>query len=216
MIEIIQGSLIESRSDLIDEMFKLRARVFKDILDWDVHVEFGREFDRFDDEDPLYLLSLNSETGKLQGSVRLLPTTGPNMLRHVFGDLLDDGEIVESQLIWESSRFVIDPDLGRDNRAVLNSVTIELLCGLVETGLEAGITHIVSVYDARMTRIFRLANCSPDVIGGPKKIGKVSTYAGLFEVSLDRWTAIAASAGFNHPVLKQFGMVREERALSGT
>lgn len=159
MIEIVQGSLIDSRPDLIDEMFKLRARVFKDILNWDVQVEFGREFDRFDDEDPLYLLSLNPETGKLQGSVRLLPTTGPNMLRNVFGDLLEDGEVIESPLIWESSRFVIDPDLGRDNRAVLNSVTIELLCGLVETGLEAGITHIVSVYDARMTRIFRLANC---------------------------------------------------------
>jgi hypothetical protein len=70
--------------ELIDEMFRMRAEVFSGRLGWDVSVENGREIDRFDAEDPLYLLSLNEQSGQLRGAVRLLPTTGPNMLRDVF------------------------------------------------------------------------------------------------------------------------------------
>jgi len=55
----------------------------------------------FDDLNPLYLLSVD-EGGELLGCLRLLPTTGPNMLRDVFNVLIPDGKI-ESPLIWESS-----------------------------------------------------------------------------------------------------------------
>ena len=41
-------------------MFRMRAEVFSDRLSWDVTVQNGREIDRFDAEDPLYLLSLGS------------------------------------------------------------------------------------------------------------------------------------------------------------
>src|SRR5262249_27397838 len=160
-----------------------RAAVFAYRLGWDVEVRDGLEVDRFDECAPLYLMSINESTGRLQGSLRLLPTTGPNMLRDVFPFLLPDGMVVESATIWESSRFSTDPTLPLDRKeGVLSRVTTELLCGIIEVGLQVGITSVVSVYDARMSRIFRAANCSGDVIGVPTRIGKTMTYAGLFEV----------------------------------
>lgn len=185
-------------------MYRMRTTVFSDRLGWDVRVVNGREIDRFDNEDPLYLLSINEQTGDLQGSVRLLPTTGPNMLRDVFPVLLH-GEIVESPLIWESSRFAINPMLGgsrSDANHALNKVTIELLCGIVEVCQYAGIQSVVSVYDARMARIFKSARCPATLVGVPSRIGKIMTYAGMFEISDELRIRLGGSGSLSGSVLE--------------
>ncbi|MDZ5449155.1 MULTISPECIES: acyl-homoserine-lactone synthase [Labrys] len=202
MIEVIQSYERHLHTETLDALYQMRARVFKDRLDWDVNVSNGREIDYFDDCDPVYLISRNQYTGRVEGGLRLLPTTGPNMLRDVFSVLLPDGEIVESPLIWESSRFAIDPDLANDGNRRLHSVTTELLCGIVEVGMLAGIDFVVSVYDARMARIFKLANCPADVIGVPTRIGRVMTYAGLFEISEEMRAGIAAAGQITGSVLR--------------
>ncbi len=107
MITLINGSERNEFSFIVNEMHKIRAQVFRDRLMWDVSVENGLERDEFDDENPLYLVSVDENSGIVQGSLRLLPTTGPNMLRDVFPILLEDGNVVESANIWEVSRFAI-------------------------------------------------------------------------------------------------------------
>ena len=189
MIKVIEGVERGRPPELLDQMFRIRAEVFADRLGWEVDVTDRREIDRFDNEHPLYLLSVHEESGDLQGAVRLLPTTGPNMLRDVFSRLVPGGT-VESPLIWESSRFAINPRLinateRQDANHIVNATTIELLCGIVEVCQQAGVEHVVSVFDARMARIFRAADCPFEVIGTPTRIGKVMTYAGLFEMSTD-------------------------------
>lgn len=199
MIYVIGADEHYLRNDILDQMFQLRAKVFKERLNWDVAVSNGREIDRFDSCEPLYLTSINDQTGKLQGALRLLPTTGPNMLRDVFGALLPDGE-VESPLIWESSRFCIDPDLAAQPGR-LNTTTTELFCGVVEVGLFAGLEAVVSVYDARMIRIFRRANWAPEPIGTPTTFGDVPTHAGLFEISNAARERVGAVSGHSYPVV---------------
>ncbi len=111
-------------------MFRMRAEVFSGRLDWEVSLENGREIDSFDTEDTLYLLTLDEQSGQLRGAVRLLPTTGPNILRDIFSVLLPGGA-VESPLIWESSRFAVNPrilqpkDRAEANQT-LNRTTVEL------------------------------------------------------------------------------------------
>src|SRR5574337_1617620 len=118
MLKLIEGSYSSFFPRESDAMFKNRAEVFSARLGWDVVVNNGYERDRFDDLNPLYLVSVDPETEGYWGSLRLLPTTGPNMLRDVFPQLLDDNGHVESATIWESSRIcAIDvegqPDRGR-------------------------------------------------------------------------------------------------------
>ena len=191
--------------ELIDHMFRLRAEVFSSRLGWDVTVAGGREIDRFDDEDPAYLLSIDDNTGTLKGAVRLLPTTAPYMLRDVFSILVPGGA-PESPLIWESSRFAINPlifhgaDRASANKRV-NATTLELLCGIVEVCRKSGIEHIVSVFDARMARIFRAVDCPYEVIGTPRRIGKTMTYAALFEMSDAMRQRLGMVGGFDAPVV---------------
>lgn len=205
MILAIEGVDRHLHPALFEQMFQMRAAVFSERLGWEVTVIGGREIDRFDAEDPLYLLCVDDLTQELKGAVRLLPTTGPNMLRDVFSVLVPDGS-VESPRIWESSRFAVNPMLlagsGRqDANRVVNTTTIELLCGLVEAAQLAGVEHIVSVFDARMARIFRAVDCPYEVIGVPTRIGRTMTYAGLFEISGAMRQRLGDAGGLRRPVL---------------
>lgn len=68
-------------AELLDQMFRLRARVFDGRLGWDVTVEEAREVDGYDDAGPTYVLAVDAR-GTVVGSVRLLSALGPNMLAH--------------------------------------------------------------------------------------------------------------------------------------
>jgi len=54
---------------------------------------------------------------------------------------------------------------------------------------------VVTVYDARKARLLKYLNCPADIIGGPKRIGKVLTHAALFEVSETMWKCFAQPIG---------------------
>ena len=83
----------------------------------------------------------------------------------------------------------------------VNRTTLELLCGMVETAQQAGIEHIVSVFDARMARIFRSIDCRFEQLGTPARIGKTLTYAGLFDMNQDMRSRLGAAGNFREPVL---------------
>ncbi len=78
---------------------------------------------------------------------------------------------------------------------------IEIAEGIVEVCRRAGIQHIVSVFDARMARIFHSIDCAFEVIGTPACIGKAMTYAGVSDTS-DQMRERPGEAGQLHdPVL---------------
>jgi acyl homoserine lactone synthase len=197
MLKLIEGSYASFFPREMDAMFRSRAATFHERLGWEVEVANGYERDRFDDLNPLYLVSVDPVTEEYRGSLRLLPTTGPNMLRDVFPQLID-GEVVESATIWEVSRIcaaAADPSMPP------HGVLSELIAGIGEVSVIAGLTQFVSVFDARILRILRLVGCAPEIIGSPQKIGAVMAYAGLFEAGLDRLEAFRAALGIDGSVL---------------
>ena len=60
MIIVIEGVDRDHHPDLINAMFRMRTAVFAERLEWDVTVTSGLEIDRFDAEDPLYLLCVTT------------------------------------------------------------------------------------------------------------------------------------------------------------
>ena len=213
MILCINGSDRDQHQDLMKAMYQQRARVFSERMKWDVVVRDGMEYDKFDEQNPLYLISVDDRTGRLRGSLRLLPTTGPNMLRDVFPQLLPSDQIIESPTVWESSRFSMDveamaPLPGRR----VSYVTCELIAGITEISLKSGISHIVSVFDAAMYRVLKAAGAGPDLIGSGRKIGVCMTYAGLFEMTDDFLNAVCAAGGITGSVLQPQGALQNAAA----
>ncbi|MCX4095853.1 acyl-homoserine-lactone synthase [Nocardia sp. alder85J] len=94
--------------DLLDAQYRLRHEVFARRLRWRVTSYMGRERDDFDDLPPHYVLATD-ERGSLLGCCRLLPTTGPHMLRDTFAHALAGRTAPRGPGVWEISRFAIAP-----------------------------------------------------------------------------------------------------------
>jgi len=212
MIRLIPGSRRADFHQEIAQMHELRKKVFRDRLNWDVKTLRSWEIDEFDALNPLYLVSIGAE-GSVRGSLRLLPTTGPNMLADVFTELLPDGMHIESATIWESSRFSVDHAAASERSDnLLNRTTGELLTGIVEVGLRAGLTEVVSVYDAMFARILKRAGCAAELIGRPARIGDIMGYAALFEISDRMLQNLRRAAGITNSVLEEKSATRSVAA----
>lgn len=155
----------------------LRYRVFKERLDWDVQANGQMETDAFDELKPVYLL-LKGSDWRVRGCVRVLPTTGPTMLRDTFPMLLGASPAPASPDIWESSRFALDPaPSGPKAAGGLAQATYELFAGMIEFGLANNLSRIVTVTDTRMERILRLATWPLSRIEQPRPVGKTEAVA---------------------------------------
>jgi N-acyl-L-homoserine lactone synthetase len=208
MIRLIPGSHRADFPREIAQMHEIRKRTFYDRLHWQVKTLRSWEIDEFDALNPLYLISIGTD-GAVRGSLRLLPTTGPNMLADVFPELLPDGLRIESATIWESSRFFVDQEAASErSENLLNRTTGELLVGIVEIGLLAGLTEVVSVYDAMFARILKRANCGAELIGKPARIGDIMGYAALFEISDRMLQNLRKAARLTEPVLEEISVKR--------
>lgn len=201
MIELIAPGWYGAFAEELHEMHRLRYRVFKERLDWNVRTTGGFEIDSFDSLKPHYLL-LRDSAGRVGGSVRLLPSTGPTMLRDVFSRLLEGRTAPEKPSVWESSRFALDlPPSAPKGSGSIAVATYELLAGMIEFGLSRQLTHIVTVTDMRMERILRRAGWPLARIGQPQTIGTTRAIAGFLDVSDESLAAVRHNGGLGGPVL---------------
>ncbi|EPX78418.1 acyl-homoserine-lactone synthase [Salipiger mucosus] len=213
MILVVDGLNRHRYTKLLDQMFELRARVFRDRLGWDVKVEDGKEIDEFDALDPAYILGLNDE-GRVVACVRALQTTGPHMLSDVFSAILDGEPPLRSATIWESTRFCVDTDvLDRGtSRHSVSFATCELMVGALEYSRDAGITDIVTVIDPIMNRVLKRSDCAPyDYLGSTTPMGKTSAMAALLDCTDERIDRVRAFAGIEGDV---FADAETEAALA--
>ncbi len=201
MMQLITSDSYGACLDELVDMHRLRYRVFKQRLDWDVQVSGDMEIDEFDALNPCYLLQRSAE-GAITGCVRLLPTTGPTMLTDTFGALLNGEAAPASPLIWESSRFGLDPDhAGPLASQGIAKATYELFAGMIEFGLSRGLTDIVTVTDVLMERILRRASWPLRRLGEPKAFGRSRAVAGYLAVSTESLGRIRAAGQLKAPAL---------------
>ncbi len=210
MIIVIDALNRDRFEALIDEMFRLRARVFGDRLGWDIQVKDGREIDEFDALDPAYLVGLDDD-GHVVSSARLLQTTGPHMLADVFSSILDGEPPPRSSRLWESSRFCVDTQRLKAKGGLkgISHATCEILIGGNDYAVMAGISDIVTVVDPIMDRVLKRSASAPyDYLGSRKRMGKVEALAALVACSEERGQAMRAFSGIEGSVF-----IDEDEAL---
>ncbi len=201
MLQLINPDRYGEFIDDLVEMHRLRYRIFKERLGWDVQVSGGMEVDEFDACQPVYLLQKDDDD-RVRGCVRLLPTTGPTMLRDTFPALLDGQASPVSDTIWESSRFCVDLSTrAAKTGGSIARATYALFAGMIEFGLMGQLTDIVTVTDARMERILCRARWPLKRLGAPRPIGKTIAVAGYLEVSRERLRCVREAGGLAGPVI---------------
>jgi acyl homoserine lactone synthase len=159
-------------------MFAFRHRIFHDRLGWDVTSDHGLEYDHFDRLDPVYLLARDEQL-QVEGCWRILPTTGPYMLRDTFPQLLGDTPAPCAADVWELSRFAVEPGDGGCSQARLNQVALDLMRRAYEFAMEHRIRHYVTVTSVALERLMKAGGVPLVRLGDGRaqRIGKVLTVA---------------------------------------
>ncbi|GLR08428.1 acyl-homoserine-lactone synthase [Mixta theicola] len=182
--------IIEPRNKLnkveLCDIHKLRAKVFKDRMGWEVPILSGMEIDGYDALDPYYMV-IRNKTDDVCGCWRLLPTEGPYMLKDTFPELLHGERAPVSERVWELSRFAIetesDCNFGFAQRAM------EAMRKIVTFADEKGIDKYVTVTTVAIERLLRHAGIDITRFGKPLNIGKERAIA--LEIHLEEKTRSA-------------------------
>ena len=200
VIALTRPALLRN-SELTLGMHRLRRRVFQDRLEWDVAVSDGLEVDQYDALSPTYLLGVDQQD--VVGCVRLLPTTGRNMLADTFPILLDGRAAPTSIKIWESSRFCVDTkNVEATAENGLREATFLLFAAMIEWGQQHDLQAIATVTHLRMERILRRAGWGLERLGEPRQIGTTKAVAGLLPVTDDALGAIRAAGKISRPAIE--------------
>lgn len=148
MIECFSWADAHAFGDALAEHYRLRHKVFVEDLNWrDMTTVNGMEWDGYDRPDSWYLAARDA-SGRMVGTLRLLPTTGSYMIKDLWPDRIDGGPPASPQ-VWEGSRFCTLPGLPvADSRRTASL----LLAGAVSFAARFGIETILAVTSPMVVR----------------------------------------------------------------
>ena len=195
MIEVIPPFLKDAYAAELDTVFRIRYRVFKERLGWDVPTSDGLERDQYDHEDTWYFL-LRDKSDRVVGTCRLIPTTSTYMIGDVFSDLLDGEEPPSNPAVWEVSRLAVEmTEPGRHVLSQVHDLTRELYCGMAELGLSLGIREYLGVYDLTIARFMKRVGATPSWQGQTHIVGGNTAIAARFDVTEQALADIRQAGG---------------------
>ncbi len=120
----------------LDNMYRLRHKVFFEQLKWQVNSNDGMEKDEFDEKNAHYLI-YKDEKGIIRGCQRLIEMKNPCMFDGPFKFFLSDLSDFKRPGYWEASRFAIDHEFDENYTSKkAQEVCLWLLAASVYFGLE--------------------------------------------------------------------------------
>jgi acyl homoserine lactone synthase len=202
MFITIQAQDYAKHEGLLDQIFRLRKRVFHDELKWDVTAAGDYERDRYDDLGPVYIVWCDDRKRTLYGVMRLLPTTGPTLLYDVFRRTFPLAAELSAPGIWEATRTCIDAEaLARDHPDIDPGKAFGLIClAACECALDHGIHTIVSNYEPHLKRVYRRAGVVMEELGKADGYGRRPVCCAAFEISKEVHANMQAALGVRFPL----------------
>lgn len=204
MFVTVQAPDYTRHQALLDQMFRLRKRVFFDNLQWDVEVSGEAERDRYDDLSPVYVLWCSDDGRTLLGSMRLMPTTGPTLLHEVFVRTIPQGLSLEAPGIWEATRCCIDADaLAAHSPFTDQSRAFGMIClAAAEVANAHAIHTLISNYEPHMRRIYARCGAQIAELGRADGYGRRPVCCGAFAISDDIVTSMRAALSVDQSLLE--------------
>ena len=215
MFITLQAHQYDEYRHLLDQMFRLRKRVFHDELKWDVRVNMGMERDGYDDLSPVYLMWVSDDAETLYGCMRLMPTTGPTLLYDVFRRTFPEAAGLISPGIWEATRTCIDaPRVARDFPGTDQARGFGLLClAAAECAVQHGIHTVLSNYEPQMKRIYMRSGARISELGRADGYGLRPVCCGAFEISEDFVRSMRSAMNIDTPLYRRFWAPRPSLEL---
>ncbi|MFM0696308.1 acyl-homoserine-lactone synthase [Paraburkholderia graminis] len=183
MSHIIAGRLDELPSDIRRQLGSFRHKVFIQRLHWEipgVPHDATSEWDQFDAQATVHLVALSAD-GQVCGCARLMPTTGPCLLRDVFPQLVSPGALPSSPSIWELSRFAAS---GLPDHRTVSTSGMSFFPYAMALALSFGATRVVGVLSHSVARLYRRFGLDLRDIGVGAAPGRASVVACSIDLGL--------------------------------
>ncbi len=166
MLLVVTKRNVRHHRRSMEQAYRLRHRVFVEQLGWEaLRRPDGREVDQFDTEDAIHLLMLEGD--EVAGYSRLLPATGPTLLRDVYPHLAFlPAPSDPSTMEW--TRYAIDPR-WRGERAIDN-VGSRLLCAVLAYAFQQGVERLSMQTDPIWIARFNDLGFAVDPLGLPTEL----------------------------------------------
>ena len=177
----------------LEGMFRLRYDTFHTRLGWEVQCENGMERDHFDSESTIYIIGKASDQS-VDACWRLLPTTGPYMLRDIFPELLHGQAAPQALDCWELSRFAVATDRVPCGVDGFGEITVALMTESARFALQNGIKRIVTVTTTAIERLMKRQGLHIHRIGPPIQIGVAMSVACIIEIDEVSFGAVGLSS----------------------
>lgn len=183
-------------------MFAARKQVFVDLLKWDLPVLADRfEVDEFDTPDAEYLIVLDDHAAH-RASARLLQTEGAHLLGKFFACLCD-GPVLCGPSVREITRFCLDLHQSATERRLARN---QLVTGLVEHALCAGITDYTGVAELSWFRQIEAFGWDCSSLGDPVRIGRQTLVALHIRINEHTLEGLRSAGVYRSlPVLRECG-----------
>ena len=147
---------------LLDQMYRLRHRVFIDRLGWKLDTDGIKEIDQFDDGGCLHVVALDAE-GRVRSTSRLTPSLQPNVTCEVLQSQLNV-EFPRGPHIVEVSRHCVDPDL---DEAARKEILLDIRVSQAELSRKLGWTHKMGISNNRFIQPWIRSGLKVDILGSP-------------------------------------------------
>ncbi|EIF29064.1 N-acyl-L-homoserine lactone synthetase [Burkholderia sp. Ch1-1] len=154
MSYIIAGRLDDLPSNIHHRLGTFRHKVFVQRLHWElpgVSHDATSEWDEFDGGSTVHLVALSADN-EVCGCARLMPTTGPYLLRNVFPELAGPGCLPSSPSIWEMSRFA---GSGLPDHRTGSTSGMSLFPYAMALALSFGAIRVIGVVSRPIARLYR-------------------------------------------------------------
>jgi acyl homoserine lactone synthase len=199
MIYCVNHKTLHYFADAFVSHFQLRYRSFVDGQYWNLSRYQGMEYDQYDTLAASYLCWQDS-CGTVRGSVRVVPTDRPYMIKDLWPELIENRPLPDSLSVWEATRFCIDSSVSPELR---RRIKHELVLAFIEFGLRNDIREMVGIMPPKLWQnVFVKSGWDISYLGREKDLGKDGIIvAGLMPISLAVLEKVRAVTGISQPVL---------------
>jgi N-acyl-L-homoserine lactone synthetase len=136
MLYLIDPDNYHLHKEDLDNMYRLRHKVFFEKMNWQVSSKNGMEKDEYDENDMYYLI-YKDEKGIIRGCVRFIEMTNNCMFDGPFKFALPNVEDFKKPRYWELSRLAVDCDYDDTYTTEMSQhISLNLISGYLYFGLE--------------------------------------------------------------------------------